>query len=31
MSLRLPEADGKTLANRAQIIADLRTFVPGEG
>lgn len=31
MSLRLPEADEKTLANRAQIIADLRTFVPGEG
>lgn len=31
MSLRLPEADGKTLSNRAQIIADLRVLVPGEG
>ncbi|QTL02730.1 FAD-binding protein [Aquabacter sp. L1I39] len=31
MSLRLPEADEKTLANRARIIADLQAIVPGEG
>jgi glycolate oxidase len=30
-SLSLPEPDAKTLANRAQIVADLRSIVPGEG
>jgi len=30
-SLRLPAADENTLANRAQIVADLQAIVPGEG
>ena len=31
MSLQMPEADGAVLARREQIVAALRTIVPGEG
>jgi glycolate oxidase len=31
MSLRMPDADGETLARRAEIVAALRSIVPGEG
>jgi len=31
MSLRMPGADGETLARRAEIVAALRSIVPGEG